>query len=62
MNLDSHKACVNSGCYIPVTAIVDVGGVVTMTNTDPTGIHTFTSGTIDGFSPSPDLVHLTQVY
>ena len=48
------QACVNSGCYIPVTAIVDVGGVVTMTNTDPTGVHTFTSGTIDGFSPAPD--------
>ena len=48
------QSCVNSGCYIPVTAIVDVGGVVTMTNTDPTGVHTFTSGTIDGFSPAPD--------
>ena len=43
-----------SGCYVPVTATVDVGGVVTMTNTDPTGVHTFTSGTVDGFSPSPD--------
>ena len=42
------------GCYTPVTAIVDVGGVVTMTNTDPTGVHTFTSGTVDGFAPSPD--------
>ncbi len=44
------------GCYTPVTATVDVGGVVTMTNTDPTGVHTFTSGTVDGFAPSPDLV------
>ena len=42
------------GCYTPVTATVDVGGVVTMTNTDPTGVHTFTSGTVDGFTPSPD--------
>jgi len=25
-----------------------------MTNTDPTGVHTFTSGTVDGFAPSPD--------
>ncbi|MDC0523562.1 PEFG-CTERM sorting domain-containing protein, partial [Nitrosopumilus sp.] len=33
---------------------VDVGGVVTMTNTDPTGVHTFTSGTVNGFTPSPD--------
>ena len=43
-----------SGCYTPTTATVDVGGVVTMTNTDPTGVHTFTSGTVDGFTPSPD--------
>ena len=48
------QACVDSGCYTPVTATVDVGGVVTMTNTDPTGVHTFTSGTVDGFAPSPD--------
>jgi predicted secreted protein with PEFG-CTERM motif len=25
-----------------------------MTNTDPTGVHTFTSGTVNGFTPSPD--------
>ena len=49
------------GCYTPVTATVDVGGVVTMTNTDPTGVHTFTSGTVDGFAPSPDLVFDTSV-
>ena len=42
------------GCYTPVTATVEVGGVVTMTNTDPTGVHTYTSGTVDGFTPSPD--------
>jgi len=48
------QACVDSGCYTPVTATVDAGGVVTMTNTDPTGVHTFTSGTVDGFAPSPD--------
>ena len=50
-----------SGCYVPVTATVDVGGVVTMTNTDPTGVHTFTSGTVDGFAPSPDGVFDTGV-
>ena len=27
------------GCYTPITATVEVGGVVTMTNTDETGIH-----------------------
>ena len=42
------------GCYTPNTTTVEVGGVVTMTNTDEAGIHTFTSGTVDGFSPSPD--------
>jgi plastocyanin len=41
-------------CYTPSTTTVDVGGVVTMTNIDSTGIHTFTSGTVDGFTPSPD--------
>lgn len=42
------------GCYTPVTATVDVGDTVIMTNTDPTGVHTFTSGTVDGFTPNPD--------
>ncbi len=42
------------GCYTPSTLTVDVGHIVTMTNTDSTGIHTFTSGTVDGFAPSPD--------
>jgi predicted secreted protein with PEFG-CTERM motif len=59
------QACAASqggpGCYTPVTATVDVGGVVTMINTDPTGVHTFTSGTVDGFAPSPDLVFDTGV-
>ncbi len=48
------QSCVESGCYTPVTATVEVGSVVTMTNTDPTGVHTYTSGTVDGFTPSPD--------
>ena len=48
------QACVETGCYTPMVATVDVGGVVTMTNTDPTGVHTFTSGTVNGFTPSPD--------
>jgi len=42
------------GCYTPNTTTVDVGHIVTMTNTDEIGIHTFTSGTVDGFAPSPD--------
>ena len=48
------QSCVDLGCYTPIIATVDVGGVVTMTNTDPTGVHTFTSGTVNGFTPSPD--------
>ena len=48
------QSCVEAGCYTPMIATVDVGGVVTMTNTDPTGVHTFTSGTVDGFTPQPD--------
>ena len=54
-------ACADAGCYVPLVAIVDVGGVVTMTNTDPTGVHTFTSGTVDGFAPSPDGIFDTSV-
>jgi len=42
------------GCYTPNILTVDVGHIVTMTNTDSTGIHTFTSGTVEGFAPSPD--------
>jgi predicted secreted protein with PEFG-CTERM motif len=42
------------GCYTPNTTTVNVGDIVTMTNTDEAGIHTFTSGTVDGFTPSPD--------
>ena len=42
------------GCFTPNTTTVNVGDVVTMTNTDSAGIHTFTSGTVDGFAPSPD--------
>jgi len=42
------------GCYTPNTMTVDVGHTITMTNADEAGIHTFTSGTVDGFTPSPD--------
>jgi len=45
--------CVADGCFTPTTATVDVGGHVIMTNTDTTGVHTFTSGTVDGFQLSP---------
>ena len=57
----SQESQGGTGCYIPSVATVDVGGVVTMTNTDPTGVHTFTSGTVDGFAPSPDGIFDTGV-
>ncbi|MEK0330895.1 MAG: PEFG-CTERM sorting domain-containing protein, partial [Nitrosopumilus sp.] len=41
-------------CFTPNTLSVDVGHVITMTNTDEIAMHTFTSGTVDGFAPSPD--------
>ncbi len=47
------QECVADGCYIPSTAVVDVGGKVIMTNTDAIGAHTFTSGIIDGFAQNP---------
>ena len=42
------------GCFTPNTITVDVGHVITMTNTDEVGIHTFTSGTVENNVPSPD--------
>jgi len=44
----------SDGCFIPNTTTVEVGGVVTMTNADAAGMHTYTSGTVDGFAASPD--------
>ena len=41
------------GCYTPNDVTVDAGSVITMTNTDSAGIHTFTAGTVDGFTPTP---------
>ncbi len=41
-------------CYTPSELTADVGGKIMMTNIDATGIHTFTSGTVDGFAASPD--------
>jgi plastocyanin len=49
----SQDCASGDGCYIESTTTVDVGAHVTMTNTDTTGVHTFTSGTVDGFTPSP---------
>jgi len=48
------QSCVETGCYTPSVLTIKSGTVVTMTNTDETGVHTFTSGTVDGEVPKPD--------
>ena len=48
------QLCVEAGCYTPTNLSANVGDTIIMTNTDPTGVHTFTSGTVDRFTPSPD--------
>ena len=55
------QSCVETGCYTPSVLTIKSGTVVTMTNTDGTGVHTFTSGTVDGFTPQPDGVFDSQV-
>ena len=48
------QSCAETDCYTPSVLTIKSGTVVTITNTDETGVHTFTSGTVDGFTPSPD--------
>ena len=55
------QSCVETGCYTPSVLTIKSGTVVTMTNTDGTGVHTFTSGTVDGFTPKPDGMFDSQV-
>jgi hypothetical protein len=52
--------CVTEGCFVPVRATVDIGGEVIFSNTDSIP-HTFRSGTVDTFVPTPDLVFDTGV-
>jgi len=41
-------------CYTPSVVTVSVGDVVSMINSDSAAaMHTFTAGTVDGFTPSP---------
>ena len=49
------------GCYTPVNLSANVGDKIIMTNTDSTGVHTFTSGTVNGFTPNPDGIFDTGV-
>jgi len=55
------QSCVETGCYTPSVLTIKSGTVVTMTNTDPTGVHTFTSGIVDGQVPIPDGMFNSQV-
>ena len=55
------QSCVETGCYTPSVLTIKSGTVVTMTNTDGTGVHTFTSGTVDEFEPNPDGMFNSQV-
>ena len=55
------QSCAETDCYTPSVLTIKSGTVVTMTNTDETGVHTFTSGTVDGFTPNPDGVFDTGV-
>ena len=54
------QECVATGCYDPSDAVVDVGGTVIFSNTDASP-HTFTAGTVDGFTPSPSEEFDTEV-
>ena len=49
------------GCYTPVILSANVGDTIVMSNSDPTGVHTFTSGTVNGFTPNPDGIFDTGV-
>ena len=49
------------GCYTPVILSANVGDKIMMINADSTGVHTFTSGTINGFTPNPDGIFDTGV-
>jgi len=42
------------GCYTPSPITVELGTSVIMINNDTLGIHTFTSGTVDGFDATAD--------
>ena len=55
------QVCVDTGCYVPLIVTVGIGDTVTMTNTDPTGVHTFTSGMVDEVTPYPDGVFDSSV-
>jgi len=51
MSMDCQESL---DCYTPSIVTVSVGDVVSMVNSDSAAaMHTFTAGTVDGFTPSP---------
>jgi plastocyanin len=51
MSMDCQESL---DCYTPSIVTVSVGDVITMINSDSTAaMHSFTGGTVDGFTPSP---------
>ena len=59
MSMDCQESL---DCYIPSVVTVNVGDVVTMINSDSMGaMHSFTAGTVDGFTPSPSGVFDTGI-
>ena len=50
----SNLDCVETECFTPNILTVTVGHTITMTNVDENAIHTYTSGTVDGFAATPD--------
>ena len=59
MSMDCQESL---DCYTPSVVTVNVGDVVTMINSDSTAaMHSFTAGTVDGFTPSPSGVFDTGI-
>jgi len=53
-NLSTPGCAETNDCYTPSDLTATVGEKIIMTNTDSAAVHTFTSGTVDGFASSPD--------
>ena len=56
---DAMNPACEPECYVESTSIVEVGSKVIFSN--PVGFHSFTSGTMDGFTPNPTEVFDTGI-
>ncbi len=56
---DAMNPACEPECYTPTTTTVEVGVKVIFSN--PTGFHSFTSGTMEGFTPNPSEIFDTGV-